>query len=639
MPNSKPIPQKKAPGLDLALSFTSGSPIAQDMIAQDLAVCSDDDEAEDGRHDGSDSDSASEAGPVLYTQPSGVAYGARRPSIIGDPVVEPRLTRVEKKESRIAERSLLRDNHLLPPTHHDHSGKKPVLLSRFRRGLFSTKVPRVHEDEESVPKIIVEPSESSPLLSGTSGPETPGSEQLDARWEAAVASGAIESTWQREAKTIGTYSRSLILTFLLQYSINIASIFSAGRIGKVELGAVSLASMTANICCYAPMQGLATSLDTLCAQAYGSGHKHLVGVQVQRMCFFLWLLWLPVAALFFFAKDVLMHIVPDPRAAELAGLYLKIIVVGVPGFVAFEGGKRFVQSQGLFVSTTYVLLIAAPVNIFLNWFLVWHLELGFIGAPISVAFTNLLMPVLLLLYVRFINGSQCWGGFTSRAFTNWGPMVRLALPGMVMVVAEWFAFEILTLTSSQFGTDYLAAQIVLLTISSTTFMIPFPVSVAASTRVANLIGARLVNAAKTSAKVAFCAGCMIGLFNLSLMSSLRYRLPRLLTDDEAVIEIAARVLPVCAFMQVFDGLACVSNGLLRGIGKQSIGGYANLVAYYLIALPLSFAAALGLDWKLAGLWAGTTVGLALVASVEYWYLYRYDWEQSAREAERRNAAG
>lgn len=80
-------------------------------------------------------------------------------------------------------------------------------------------------------------------------------------------------------------------------------------------------------------------------------------------------------------------------------------------------------------------------------------------------------------------------------------MIRLAIPGMIMVVAEWLAFEILTLLSSQFGTAYLAAQSILVTVAATMFMIPFPVSVAASTRIANLIGAKLVKAARTSAKV------------------------------------------------------------------------------------------------------------------------------------------
>lgn len=283
--------------------------------------------------------------------------------------------------------------------------------------------------------------------------------------------------------------------------------------------------MTANITCYALFQGLATSLDTLCAQAYGSGHKHLVGLQLQRMTFFLWLLTIPVAVMWFQAEDILALVIPERRSAELAGIYLRIILLGVPAMVAFECGKRFVQAQGLFHATTYVLLIVAPMNILMNYLFVWRFGWGYIGAPIAVVVTQNLLPLFLFLYVWLVDGSQCWGGFSKRAFTNWGeslvcriphfhcklpsrltntslgPMIRLALPGMIMVGAEWFAFEILTLVSGRFGTSYLAAQSVLVTITTTTFQIPFPMSIAGSTRVANLIGAKLADAAKTSAKV------------------------------------------------------------------------------------------------------------------------------------------
>jgi multidrug resistance protein, MATE family len=259
--------------------------------------------------------------------------------------------------------------------------------------------------------------------------------------------------------------------------------------------------MSAAITCLAPFQGLATSLDTLCAQAYGSGHKTLVGLQLQRMTAFLFLLSVPVAVLWFFSEPLIRKVVPEAESARLAALYLRVMIFSIPGFVLFECGKRFTQAQGLFRATTYVLVIAAPFNILINYLLVWRLGLGFVGAPIAVAITDNLLPVLLFLYVRFIDGSQCWGGFTKRAFSNWWVMIRLALPGMVMIEAEWLAFELMTLLSSRFGSEYLAAQSVLVTLATISYQIPFPVSIAASTRIANLIGAGLVDAAKTAARV------------------------------------------------------------------------------------------------------------------------------------------
>lgn len=216
-------------------------------------------------------------------------------------------------------------------------------------------------------------------------------------------------------------------------------------------------------------------------------------------------------------------------------------------------------------------------------------------------------------------------------------MIRLSIPGMIMVEAEWFAFEILTLATGRLGSTYLAAQSVLVTITSTTFQLPFPLAISASTRVANLIGAGLAGAARTCARVAFCAGCLVGLFNVTLLAALRYRLPLLFTTDPDVVALVARVMPVCAAMQFVDCQAAISHGLLRGTGKQEFGGYANLFAYYVVALPLAFGTGFGLGWRLEGLWFGVTVGLALVSAVEFWYLYRSDWMQSVKEAESRNA--
>ena len=88
-------------------------------------------------------------------------------------------------------------------------------------------------------------------------------------------------------------------------------------------------------------------------------------------------------------------------------------------------------------------------------------------------------------------------------------------------------------------------------------------------------------------------------------------------------------------MQIFDSLAAVSHGILRGLGRQAIGGYANLFSYYLVALPISLSTAFSLGWELSGLWLGVTVGLAVVSALELTYLYHSDWDIAAAQAEAR----
>lgn len=635
-------------------SFLSASPAAQESLARDLAECSDDEDDIDepetpGSSDEDDSSEASTVRPVgahhsmanSYRRPSYVAFGGTRPAVTPQHADATWLTKREKKQSRNEERSLLRDNHLAPPKHPETHERS--VLSRLYRKLFSTKRPKAETDEEApteAPLFTAEPSETSALLAN-GPPESSRShkERLNHQWEAAVAAGKIKTTWQREGKTLWRYSSPLVVTFILQYSLTVASIFTVGHLGKIELGAVSLASMTANITGYAIYQGLATSLDTLCAQAYGSGKKHLVGLQFQRMVYFLWALTVPIGVIWLCAEKILEKIVPEKESAQFAGLYLRVLLIGAPGYACFESGKRFVQAQGLFSATTYVLLVAAPLNAFMNWLFVWHFNWGFVGAPIAVAVTDNLLPLFLFCYVYFVDGRQCWNGFSKKAFHNWGPMIKLALPGLLMVEAEFLAFEILTLASSYFSTTHLAAQSILSTITALTFQIPFPISIAASTRVANLIGATLSDAAKTSAKVAFVAACFVGVFNVILLSSLRNYIPQLFTNDQGVIDLVAQVLPICAAFQLFDALAANCNGLLRGLGQQEIGGWVNLFCYYVIAMPISFGTAFGLSWELEGLWTGVAIALGLVAAIEGWFLYQTNWEQAVEDAQERNALG
>jgi MATE family multidrug resistance protein len=590
--------------------FAHSPGIAEEAISRDLLSETSENVIEE--NDDDDDDSSSSGSSTLrqysmissYRRPSYANPGARGTAMISSSSVPERsfiagagkkrgayISKKEREYVRGEERDLLRDNNLLPPQHlsrPDHGGLMHKLSFPGLRKVKSTPDP----ESDSV-------DERTGLLRDTED----GREHLTKQWSTAVSEGKINTTYTREARVLASSSGPLILTFLLQYSLPVASIFTVGHIGKAELGAVSLASMTASITGYAVYQGLATSLDTLCAQAYGSGRPHLVGLQLQRMLLFLLLITIPISLIWGFGTNILSLIVPEHETARLAGLYLKVLILGAPGYAAFESGKRYVQAQGIFSATMYILLVCAPLNAFLNWFMVWHLRWGFIGAPIAVSITETIMPILLFLYVRFVDGYQCWGGFDRRALNNWGPMIKLALPGLVMVLAEFLAFEILTLTSSWLGPTELAAQSVLGSITGITFQIPFPMSVAASTRIANLIGATLAIPAKKAAGVAVVASVIVGVGNLLLLSLLREQIPRLFTPDQEVRDMVSALLPLCATFQVFDAVATNCNGILRGLGRQEVGGYIALFAYYGVGLPISFGLGFGAQWGLYGLWS------------------------------------
>ncbi|KAK6333486.1 hypothetical protein TWF718_011294 [Orbilia javanica] len=528
------------------------------------------------------------------------------------------ITSTEREQILEDERSLLRDNHILP-------------RKRSIHGLPWQQRP--HDATESDP-LLPHAGSSSEDLDALAANADPTS-----KWKDSVEAGKITTTWQRETKVLARYSGPLIVTFLLQYSLTVASVFSVGKLGTNELAAVSLASMTSNITGYTIYQGLATSLDTLCSQAYGSGKKKLVGLHMQRCFWFLMLITVPIGIVWQFSEQILRPIVPDPELCRLAGGYLRVLAFGAPGYAAWEVGKRFVQAQGIFMAATYILLICAPINALLNYLLVWHpvIGFGFLGAPTAVVITNWLMPLLLFLYVVFVRGSECWGGFSRKAIAlrSWGPMVKLALPGLIMILSEFVAFELLTLAASYLSTKHLAAQSVLATCTSVTFQIPFALSIATSTRVANFLGATLGDAAKTCSQVALWGSTLLGIANVTILTATRHDIGKLFSDDPVVIKLVADTLPICALFQLWDSVAAAAGGILRGQGRQKIGAWVNLAAYYVLALPFSFFAAFKLGWGLLGLWSGVSIALLLVAIIETVIIMRTKWHAMVSEARER----
>lgn len=437
-----------------------------------------------------------------------------------------------------------------------------------------------------------------------------------------------------ETKALLRYSFPLTITFLLQYSLTVASVFSVGRLGSTELAAVSLSSMTANISGYAIFQGISTCLDTLCAQAYGRKDFNTVGLHFVRCTYLLLLLYIPMFILWvFFSKQILIALVGSEKTdlVVLASQYLRVLALGLPGFLIFENLKHFLQAQGIFHASTYVLLFSAPLNAFLNYVLVWdkNIGLGFLGAPLSVVITDYVMCFSLLAYTIYVNGYQCLPRqplYHISYFQNWSRMIALSIPGVLMVEAEWLAFEIITFTASTFGTEVLAAQSIVSTTCVLLYQIPFAFSIAASTRIAWYVGAASKKAALMATKASIYTALVFGALNASILFTFRKFFASLYTDDEIVLRIADKVLIVGAIYQINDFLSCITGGILRGQGRQKIGGYLNLISYYLIALPFAFLFAFYFKLELLGLWLGMIIALFFVSMSQAYFVITSDWD-------------
>ena len=157
--------------------------------------------------------------------------------------------------------------------------------------------------------------------------------------------------------------------------------------------------------------------------------------------------------------------------------------------------------------------------------------------------------------------------------------------------------------------------------------IPFSISVALSTRIGHLIGGGYVDTARRATALYFFVFLLVGLFNAAVIYFFRYPIVSVFTQDSAIRELAVKSMWLAAVFEVIDSVVCGTNGLLRGLGKQSAAAWIAVSINYLEAVPLAIwlelgAPALGID----GVWIGFGSGVALTIASECLYVRLLDWQ-------------
>lgn len=385
--------------------------------------------------------------------------------------------------------------------------------------------------------------------------------------------------------------------------------------------------------------GGTTAIDTLASASFtGSKNKHDLGIILQRAFFILTLFHIPVLVLWVFSGPVFRALGQEEYVARDGSKFLLVLIPGALGYTYFECTKKYLQAQEIMRPGTYVLLITSPINAGLNYFFVYTLDIGLLGAPLATSISYWLSFFLLVAYIRFVAGWECWGGFDRRCFQNMATFARIAALGMAHVGTEWWAFEIVAIVAGQLGSIPLASQSVIMTADQVMYTIPFGVGVATSARVGNLLGSRDAKAAARAANTAAVLSMLLGAVVLTILMSTKDNFARLFNDDEQVVRLTAKVLPYVALFQIADGLNGSCGGSLRGMGRQHVGAAVNILSYYCGALPLGIYLAFH-GWGLAGLWLGQCLALYLVGFLEWAIVIFSDWEKQVRNAFERMDAG
>ncbi len=395
-------------------------------------------------------------------------------------------------------------------------------------------------------------------------------------------------------------------------------------LGRVDTQALAAAAI-ANVWIYGTSQfaiGMLCGIDPIVAQAHGAREGAIAGQAIQRGLVLSVLLSVPLALCWLGSERFLVATGQAPALAKLAQEYTAVQIPSLPFYLAFHALRQYLQGREIVRPALLVMVVANVVHIVGNWALIFgHLgapELGLVGAGIATSLTRIACfagLVGLILALDLHRGAWVpWSraAFSSRELTR---IVGLGLPVGVQTSLEVWAFSGAALIAGRLGTAALAAHSIVLNMAALSFMMPLGVSLAAVTRVGNLLGARRPEDAQRAAWVAIGLGAGVMALSAVGFVALRQWLPRLYTHDTEVIALCAAILPIAAAFQIFDGAQVAGCGVLRGMGRTRPAALFNLISYWLLGLPLGAWLGLRAGFGLAGIWWGLCIGLACVATL------------------------
>nr|XP_012603398.1 multidrug and toxin extrusion protein 1-like isoform X4 [Microcebus murinus] len=421
-----------------------------------------------------------------------------------------------------------------------------------------------------------------------------------------------------------------LMLFLISF---ISSVF-CGHLGKLELDAVTLAIAVINITGISVGFGLSSACDTLISQTFGSRNLKHVGVVLQRGALVLLLCCFPCWALFLNTQHILLLFRQDPDVSRLTQTYVTVFIPALPATFLYTLQVKYLLNQGIVLPQIVTGVAANLVNALANYVFLHQLHLGVTGSALANVISQFTLALLLFLYILGKKLHQAtWGGWSLECLRDWASFLHLAIPSMLMLCIEWWAYEVGSFLSGILGMVELGAQSIVYELATIVYMIPSGFSMAASVRVGNALGAGNIHQARTSTAVALLITELFAVTFCVLLLGCKDLVGYIFTTDQDIIDLVAQVVPIYAISHLFEALACTCGGILRGSGNQKVGAIVNAIGYYVVGLPVGIALMFATKLGVIGLWSGIIICVVSQAVCFLGFIVRLNWEKACQQAQ------
>jgi multidrug resistance protein, MATE family len=443
-----------------------------------------------------------------------------------------------------------------------------------------------------------------------------------------VSGGAAERpqtrlSWIQEFAANLRLAVPIAIGFLAQMAMIFVDNIMVGRLGADYLAAGGLG---ANLY-FTPIvlgMGVLGGIGAVTAHFHGAGDEAKVAISGRQGLRLAVALTLPLYGVLLAIILLLPQLGYDPSTVSMARGLLLWGLIGVPAALAFMALRYFVIALAKPRVVTVVTILSIGATAFFNYvFIYGHFGAPAMGVPgvgLSGAIVGWLQLFAVGGYVTFSKGFRHYRILhdLGRADPILWEIVHVGWPIAGSYMFENGLFLITTILMGFFGAAALAAHTVVIGLCSFTFMVPYAISQAGTTRVGHAVGAGNAPAARWSGYVALHMGAVWMTFTAALFLILPRHLVALYIDigdpqNQSTLAIALAILPMAALFQVFDGTQAVAGGVLRGYKDTRIPMLISFLGYWLIGITAGSVLGFALKFGPVGLWFGLALGLAVTA--------------------------
>ncbi|KAI4337649.1 hypothetical protein L6164_016036 [Bauhinia variegata] len=428
-----------------------------------------------------------------------------------------------------------------------------------------------------------------------------------------------------------------IFSRLALFSMTVITQSFAGHLGNTDLAAISIACTFIISITFGFLLGMASALETLCGQAYGAKQYHLLGIYLQRSWVVLFLSSILLVPLFVYTSPILKFVGQPAAVAEQTGL---VAIWLIPFHLSFPfqfSLQRFLQCQLKTAVIAWVSGGALAIHVLVSWIFVYKLEVGIVGAALTLDFSWWVSVLGLLGYTVFGGCKESWNGFSAEAFVGLWEFFKLSAASGVMLSLENMYYRFLVIMSGYMHNTEVAIDglSICVTILAWESMIPLGFLASTGVRVANELGAGNVKGAKFATVVSVANTILVGFAFWLIIVCFSEELALIFTSTSSVIRMVNKLATLLAFTVLLNCVQPVLSGVAVGSGWQALVAYISIGSYYLVGIPMGILLGWLLPSGITGVWTGMMSGTVVQTLILAIITVKCDWEKEAHNAQSR----